>query len=76
MGRSHTALAGSTKPEIPVEIEIYLNPDGSVTFADLEEYAVAIARELDPDCQLACDIPPIQPDGVATDAALGQVSAE
>jgi hypothetical protein len=42
--------------EIPVEIEIFLNPDGSVTFADLEESAVAIARALDPNCDLACDV--------------------
>jgi hypothetical protein len=48
----------SDRPIIPVEIEIYLNPDGSVTFADLEEHAIDLARELDPDAVLACDITP------------------
>ena len=52
MGQSH-----DDPPAIPIEIEIYLNPDGSVTFADLEEHAVALARELDPDGVLACDVP-------------------
>ena len=47
--------------EIPVEIEIYVNPDGSVTFADLEEQAIEIARALDPDCELACDLTPPLP---------------
>ena len=48
----------SDRPIIPVEIEIYLNPDGSVTFADLEEHAISLARELDPDAVLACDVTP------------------
>jgi hypothetical protein len=34
---------------IPVEVEIYVNADGSVTFADLEEMTVWIARSLDPE---------------------------
>ena len=34
---------------VPVEVEIYINADGSVTFADLEEKAVLIARCLDPE---------------------------
>jgi hypothetical protein len=67
MGRSH-----DTPPKIPIEIEIYLNPDGSVTFADLEEHAVALARELDPDGPLACDVPAAGDSG----PAQGQVTAE
>jgi hypothetical protein len=39
---------------IPVEIEIYVNPDGSVTFADLEEQTLAIVKALNPDHDLAC----------------------
>lgn len=50
------------QPSIPVEFEIFVNPDGSVTFADLEEHAIAIARELDPDCTPACDVPPRRAD--------------
>ncbi|MGF1505331.1 MAG: hypothetical protein ACFB51_09445 [Anaerolineae bacterium] len=33
---------------LPVEIEVYIQPDVSVVFADLEEGALPIARELDP----------------------------
>ncbi len=51
----------SEASEIPVEVEIFLNPDGSVTFADLEEHTIAIARALDPDCNLACDVTPPLP---------------
>lgn len=44
------------KPEaeefrLPVEVEIYIDPDGSVVFADLEEQTLPIARQLDPDWQ-------------------------
>lgn len=61
---------------IPIEIEIYLNPDGSVTFADLEEHALALARELDPDAVLACDVPPTEPAAPLDAPAQGQVSTE
>ncbi len=37
------------KPLVPIEVEIYVNPDGSVTFADLEASLVPVARKLDPD---------------------------
>ncbi|MBN1430084.1 MAG: hypothetical protein JXB07_17065 [Anaerolineae bacterium] len=33
---------------LPVEVEVYVNPDGSVTFADLEADMVSVARKLDP----------------------------
>jgi hypothetical protein len=39
---------------VPVEVEIYINADGSVTFADLEEKTVLIARSLDPEQPLTC----------------------
>ena len=38
-----------TPPRIPVEVEVYIAPDGSVTFADLEAGMLPAARELDPD---------------------------
>ncbi len=36
------------KPLLPIEVEIYVNPDGSVTFADLEASLVPVAQKLDP----------------------------
>lgn len=33
---------------LPTEVEIYINPDGSVTFADLEASLVLVAQKLDP----------------------------
>ena len=49
------------KPLVPVEVEIYINADGSVTFADLEEKTVLIAQSLNP------EQPPVQchPESVA-----------
>lgn len=44
-----------SRPALPVEVELYINPDGSVTFADLEAGTVFIARHLNPDQALACD---------------------
>lgn len=75
MARSENTPSASSHTGIPVEIEIYLNPDGSVTFADLEEHAVAIARELDPECQLACDVTP-HSDNPAESSSQEQVIAE
>jgi hypothetical protein len=37
------------KLPVPVEVEIYINTDGSVTFADLEEKTVLIAQSLNPE---------------------------
>jgi hypothetical protein len=45
------------KLPVPVEVEIYINSDGSVTFADLEEKTVLIAQSLNPDQPLACQPP-------------------
>jgi hypothetical protein len=42
---------------VPVEVEIYINSDGSVTFADLEERVALIAQRLNPDQPLACQPP-------------------
>lgn len=33
---------------LPAEVEIYINPDGSVTFADLEASLVPVAESLEP----------------------------
>lgn len=43
---------------LPVEVEVYIEPDGSVTFADLEAHMLPVAHELNPDEPLACDVPP------------------
>lgn len=61
-------------PKIPIEIEIYLNPDGSVTFADLEEHIVPLARELDPDSVLACDVPASAPGAADQERVGGQAT--
>jgi hypothetical protein len=42
---------------LPVEIEIYVEADGSVTFADLAEGTLPLAQALNPDQPLACDLP-------------------
>lgn len=48
---------------LPIEIEVYLNPDGSVTFADLAEAAIPIVHKLNPDQSLVCELPaPDSPD--------------
>lgn len=36
---------------LPIEVEIYIEPDGSVTFADLEAGTLPIAQQLDPNWQ-------------------------
>lgn len=43
--------------EIGSEVEIYIDADGSVTFADLADDLVDVARRLNPDAPLACEIP-------------------
>lgn len=43
--------------DLPVETEIFINADGSVTFADLQEALIGIARMLSPDETLNCDLP-------------------
>lgn len=47
--------AGSEPVELPVEVEIYIEADGSVTFADLAAEVVPIAYELNPQQPLACE---------------------
>lgn len=44
-------------PLLPVEVEVYINPDGTVTFADLEEKVLPVARSLNPDDPLVCSLP-------------------
>lgn len=48
----------SDNPRLPIEVEVYINPDGSVTFADLEAGTLPIAHHLNPDQPLACDVDP------------------
>ena len=47
---------------LPVEVEVYIEADGSVTFADLEAGMLPVAFELNPDEPLACDVPPVDED--------------
>jgi hypothetical protein len=55
------------KPLVPVEVEIYINADGSVTFADLEEKTVLIAQSLDPDQPPVCHRPGLQTGSLAAE---------
>ncbi len=48
---------GRDRPLLPVEVEVFINPDGSVTFADLEAGTLPIAHHLNPDDPVACDLP-------------------
>jgi hypothetical protein len=47
------ALPGDRNPSdndgLPLEIEVYIEPDGSVTFADLAADVLPLARALNPD---------------------------
>ena len=58
---------------IPVEVEIFINPDGSVTFADLEERMISLVQVLNPDHSLACNVPALleqQPEIVDRDGEI------
>ena len=44
--------------DLPVEVEIYIQPDGTVVFADLAAETVPIAQQLNPDQPLICDVLP------------------
>ena len=41
--------------KLPIEVEIFIEADGTVTFADMAAEVVSIAIELNPDAELACD---------------------
>ncbi len=60
MGRDETPERESERrpPVLPVEVEVYIEADGTVTFADLEAGMLPVAHELNPDEPLACDVPP------------------
>lgn len=44
-------------PTLPVEVELYIQPDGSVVFADLAAELLPLAMTLDPAIQIACTPP-------------------
>ena len=46
-----------SEPADASEIDFVINPDGSVTFRRLPPELLDLARALDPDAVLACDIP-------------------
>jgi hypothetical protein len=43
---------------LPVEVEFYIEADGTVVFADLAADLIPIAQELNPEQPLVCDVPP------------------
>lgn len=46
---------------LPVEIELYIEPDGSVIFADLAADVIPMAHSLNPGQLLACEPPQKDP---------------
>ena len=46
---------GPEPVDLPVEVEIFIEADGSVTFADLAAEVAPIAEQLNPAQPLACD---------------------
>jgi hypothetical protein len=53
----HDPQGSHDKSPLPVEVEVFINPDGSVTFADLEAGTLPIVYHLNPEDPLACDLP-------------------
>ena len=49
--------SSDSEPLLPVEIEFYIEADGTVVFADLAADIVPIAQELNPEQPLVCDLP-------------------
>jgi len=50
----------SPKPQnklLPVELELFIDPDGTVVFADLAAEMIPIAQKLNPDQPLICELP-------------------
>jgi hypothetical protein len=57
MPDSPTPPSSEPEPLLPVEIEFYIEPDGTVVFADLAADILPIAQQLNPDQPLVCDLP-------------------
>jgi hypothetical protein len=58
-------------PPFPAEVEIYVEPDGSVTFADLAEGLLPVVDRLDPAASRSAgpDSDPTSVGGAAVDAS-------
>ena len=50
----------------PFQGRIFIDEDGSVVFENLDPGLAEVARELDPDASLACDLP-VPPDAPKED---------
>lgn len=57
MAKTRLLPKSGTLTPLPVEIEIFLDRDGSVTFADLDAGMLAVASHLNPEQSIACDVP-------------------
>jgi hypothetical protein len=53
-----TPLQPDPQTPLPVEVEFYIEADGTVVFADLAADLIPIAHELNPEQPLVCDVPP------------------
>lgn len=52
-----SSLESDEVHEAPGGLRFRINPDGSVTFLNLPPEMIDVARALDPDAVLACDLP-------------------
>ena len=68
-GQKPESEARSEPVELPVEVEIYIEADGSVVFADLAADVAPLAQELNPDQPLSCE-PPQRPVGSSVSGSL------
>lgn len=57
-----------SEPLLPVEVEFYIEADGTVVFADLAADLIPIAYELNPNQPLACDVSETLEDEADTEA--------
>jgi hypothetical protein len=54
---SQDSTSDGAKFLLPIEVEFYIEADGTVVFADLAAELVPLAQELNPDQPLVCDVP-------------------
>ncbi len=58
-GRRPPAHRFSSEPELPPFVgRIFIEEDGTVVFENLDPDLAEVARELDPDVVLTCDVEP------------------
>lgn len=72
MSHRNDPPADNSNDSFPLEIEFYIEPDGTVTFADLAADILPVAQALNPDQPLACDVPSRPEHDVALSEQAGE----